>query len=127
MMLEIAIIIISILNSNCYMPIDFNHQRARTLSQYDQLTTSRFSQIIQLVDKSLYCILFSNLGWVKKDKLINKKIVTLGDIPVGVCRYQEAGVVKLGSLTRNGCFLVEGRAVSEGWEVHFSSLMSLIL
>ena len=109
-MLEIAIVTILILNTNCYMPV--NSERAHTLSQYDQLTTSRLNS------GSLpffHINIFSNLGWIKKEKLSNHKVVTLGQ--VGVCRLKEPGVVTLGSLTREECLLVDGRTVTGGWEV----------
>ena len=115
-MLEIAIVTILILNSNCYMPV--NSERAHTLSQYDQLTTSRLnSGLLTLFHMNI----FSNLGWIKKEKLSNHKVVTLGQ--VGVCRLREPGVVTLGSLTREECLLVDGRTVTGGWEVRISGLI----
>ena len=118
MMLETTFLIVLILNSNCCIPV--YSDRAHTLSQYDQLTTSRFYL------KSLaYCIffkcstIFSNLGWIKKEELVNHKVVRLGQI--GICRMRQAGVVALGSLTQSEeCLLVDGRTAFWGWEVSLS-------
>ena len=118
-MLEIAIVTILILNSNCYMPV--NSERAHTLSQYDQLTTSRLNS------GSLpffHINIFSNLGWIKKEKLSNHKVVTLGQ--VGVCRLKEPGVVTLGSLTREECLLVDGRTNTRGCEVRISGVTNCV-
>ena len=61
MMLEIAFLIILILNSNCYIPIPDHSERAHTLSQYDQLTTSRF-----YLESLAHCYLMSHFqqSWV---------------------------------------------------------------
>ena len=123
MMLEIAFLIILILNSNCYIPIPDHSERAHTLSQYDQLTTSRF-----YLESLAHCYLmsiFSNLGWMKKEELVHHKVVKLGKI--GICRMKQAGVVTLGSLTKaEECLLVDGRKASQGWEVSLSQIQPIV-
>ena len=120
MMLEITFFIVLILNSNCCIPVYSYSERAHTLSQYDQLTTSRF--YLKSLEYRVFfkCpTIFSNLGWIKKEKLVNHKVVKLGQ--VGICRMRKAGVVSLGSLTQSEeCLLVDGRLASRGWEVSLS-------